>query len=214
MKDIAIFGAGGLGREVLALIKNINTVSPEWNIIGFFDDGKQKGEMVNNFPVLGGRKELATWDRDLCVAVSVGGPATKRIIIESVSNPRINYPVLIHPSAIIQDPEFVKIGKGSIICAGTIITTNIEIGDFVLLNLCCTVGHDAVIGDFCSFMPSVNISGEDNIGQAVYVGTGANLINQISIGENVTIGAGAVVTRDIPSDCTAVGVPAKPIKFK
>ena len=214
MKDIAIFGAGGLGREILALIKNINRVSPEWNIIGFFDDGKQKGETVNNLPVLGGMKDLAFWEKDLCVAVSVGSPATKRKIIEGVSNPRIDYPVLIHPSAIIQDPGFVKIGRGSIICAGTIITTNVEIGEFVLLNLSCTVGHDAVIGDYCSFMPSGNISGEDVIGPGVYAGTGAKIINRINVGENATIGAGAVAVRDIPSGCTAVGVPARPIKFR
>ena len=214
MKDIAIFGAGGLGREILALIKNINKVSPEWNIIGFFDHGKQKGETVNNLPVLGGMKDLASWEKDLCVAVSVGSPATKRKIIESVSNPRIDYPVLIHPSAIIQDQDFVKIGRGSIVCAGTIITTNVKIGEFVLLNLSCTVGHDAVIGDFCSFMPSVNISGEDVIGPGIYAGTGAKIINRISVGENATIGAGAVAARDIPSGCTAVGVPARPIKFR
>ena len=62
-------------------------------------------------------------------------------------------------------------------------------------------------------MPSVNISGEVTIGEGVYIGTGAKLINQIEVGEYTIVGAGAVITKTLPSKCTAVGTPAKPIKF-
>ena len=103
-------------------------------------------------------------------------------------------------------------GKGCIVCAGNLITTNVRIGDFVILNLGCTVGHDTVIHDYAAFMPSVNISGEVVIGEGVYVGTGAKIINQLEIGEYAIVGAGAVVSKSLPSHCTAVGVPAKPIK--
>ena len=75
------------------------------------------------------------------------------------------------------------------------------------------VGHDSVIGDYSAFMPSVNISGEVTIGKGVYVGTGAKIINQLGIGEYTIVGAGAVVAKSLPAHCTAVGVPAKPIKF-
>lgn len=87
-------------------------------------------------------------------------------------------------------------------------------GDFVILNLGCTVGHDTVIGDYAAFMPSVNISGEITIGAGVYVGTGAKIINQLEIGEYATVGAGAVVCQTLPGHCTAVGVPAKVIKVE
>ena len=62
-------------------------------------------------------------------------------------------------------------------------------------------------------MPTVNISGEVNIGEEVYVGTGAKIINQLEIGENTIVGAGAVVAKTLPANCTAVGIPAKPIKY-
>ena len=77
----------------------------------------------------------------------------------------------------------------------------------------CTVGHDTSIGDYCSFMPSVNISGEVHIEEKVYVGTGAKIINRLSIGKATIVGAGAVVSKSLPENCTAVGIPAKPIKF-
>lgn len=213
MKDIAIFGVGGFGREVLALIKDINKVEPIWNIIGFFDDGYEKGILVNGYPNLGKTEDLNNWGTPLSLAVSIGSPVIKKGILDNISNPLIDYPTLIHPSAWIGDKEFVEIGNGCIICAGVMITTNVKINDFVILNLQCTVGHDTVINNLAAFMPSVNISGEVNIGEGVYVGTGAKIINQLEIGDYTIVGAGAVVAKSLPAHCTAVGVPAKPIKF-
>lgn len=82
-----------------------------------------------------------------------------------------------------------------------------------ILNLGCTVGHDTIIKDYAAFMPSVNISGEVTIGAGVYVGTGAKIINQLEIGEYTIVGAGAVVAKTLPAHCTAVGVPARVVKF-
>ena len=85
--------------------------------------------------------------------------------------------------------------------------------DFVILNLGCTVGHDTTIKKYSAFMPSVNISGEVKIGEGVYVGTGAKIINQLEIGDYTIVGAGAVVAKTLPAHCTAVGVPARVVKF-
>ena len=213
MKDIAIFGVGGFGREVLALIKDINKVEPTWNIVGFFDDGCEKGVMVNGYPNLGKTEDLNKWEMPLNIAVSIGSPVIKKKILDKITNPLVEYPTLIHPTVWIGDKDFVEIGKGCIICAGNMITTNIKIEDFVILNLECTVAHDTIIKNYAAFMPSVNISGEVVIGEGVYVGTGAKIINQLEIGDYTIVGAGAVVSKTLPSHCTAVGVPAKPIKF-
>ena len=213
MKDIAIFGVGGFGREVLALIKDINKVEPTWNIVGFFDDGYEEGLMINGYPTLGKTEDLNEWKTPISLAVSIGSPAIKKKILDKITNPLVDYPTLIHPSVWIGDKEYVEIGKGCVICAGVMITTNVIIKDFVILNLQCTVGHDTVIKDYAAFMPTVNISGEVTIGEGVYVGTGAKIINQLEIGKNTIVGAGAVVAKTLPADCTAVGVPAKPIKY-
>lgn len=209
MKDIAIFGVGGFGREVLTLIQDINRVSKEYNILGFFDDGHDRGEMVNGYPVLGKMDELNQWSGELCLAVSIGNPKVKKSVIDRIVNSHVSYPTLIHPSVLIGDKKFVEIGQGCIICAGNILTTNIRVGNYVIMNLSCTTGHDSIIGDYSAFMPSVNISGEVTVGDGVYVGTGVKIINQVVIGEYATIGAGAVVVRNVPGYCTAVGVPAK-----
>ncbi|WP_292948112.1 acetyltransferase [Olleya sp. UBA1516] len=212
MEKIAIIGAGGFGREVKTLIDSINQLEKRYDLIGFFDDNIDRGTIVNGLMVLGGLTDLNKIDYKLNVALGIGVPDVKQRLISSITNSNINFPNLIHPSVILSGDD-VTLGKGNIICAGNILTCNIIIKNFITLNLCCTVGHDTKIGDYSSFMPSVNISGEVDINQSVYVGTGAKIINQLSIGENTIVGAGAVVAKTLPANCTAVGIPAKPIKF-
>ena len=212
MEKIVIVGAGGFGREVKMLIDQINQIENKYEFLGYYDDGVVKGTAVNYDEVLGSVADLANVDYKINVVVAIGSPDVKRKIVEKLINPHLSFPTLIHPSVIIGD-EFVTIGKGCIICAGNVITCNITIKDFVILNLQCTVGHDTMIHSFASFMPSVNISGEVIIYEEVYVGTGAKIINQLEIGFQTIVGAGAVVSKSLPEKCTAVGIPAKPIKF-
>lgn len=213
MKNIAIFGAGGFGREVKMLIDHINAVSSQWNFIGYFDDDFSNAVLIDETYRLGGMDALNAIHEKLYLVLAIGNPLVKRKILHKIHNRHIHYPVLIHPNVVMGNSD-VTIGDGCIICAGTILTVDIKIGKHVILNLACTVGHDTIIHDFCSFMPSVNISGEVLIEEAVYVGTGAKIINQLEIGAETVVGAGAVVSKSLPPKCTAVGVPAKPIRFQ
>lgn len=212
MQKIAIYGAGGFGLEVAMLIEQINEVKLQWDIIGFFDDGISDGSMVNEYQVLGGINALNNWSSELFIVFALGWPQTKMKVCQQVANPNIRFPVLIHPSVITGNAKYLDIGEGSIICAGSIITTNITIGRHVIINLSCTIGHESTIGDFSSFMPTCNISGEVKIGDGTFWGTGAKVINQKEVGAHSIIGAGTVVTTDIPDHVTAVGVPAKVVK--
>lgn len=212
MKDIAIYGAGGFGREVMTLINDINSVENNWNLLGFFDDGRATSEIVNGYPILGGMDELNQWSKPLSIIIAIGSPSAKEKIVTEINNDNVDYPSLSHPTLIIGNKNSVNIGKGCIICANNIITTESIIGNFVTLNLACTIGHDTKIGDYCSFMPASNISGEVTIDKGVYCGTGTKIINQLHIGQWATIGAGAVVIRDVPDGAVVAGVPAKAIK--
>ncbi|MDD4672237.1 MAG: acetyltransferase [Bacteroidales bacterium] len=214
MKKIAIFGAGGFGREVHSLIEHINNVSNTWEFIGYFDDDKDKyGKTINGYKVLGGTSSLNNIQEKLYVVFAIAEPKIKKKVIEGIHNTNIKYPILKHPSVILGNKLYSEIGEGTILCANVISTVNIKIGKHVILNLACTVGHDTIIGDYCSFMPTVNISGEVVIEEAVYVGTGAKMINKLKVGKNTIVGSGAVVVSDLPPNCTAVGVPAKVIKI-
>lgn len=211
MEKIAIVGSGGFAREVLTLIEDINRQNLTYEIVGYVDNDTSKS--IHGIPVIGDDDYVNKVNEPLSVVIAVGEPHLKQKIRNKYTNPLVKFPSLIHPSVQIGSNETVKIGKGCIICAGCIFTTDIQIKNFVTFNLMCTVGHDSEIDNYCSFMPSVNISGEVKVNEGVYVGTGAKIINQLEIGENTIVGAGAVVAKDLPGNCTAVGVPAKPIKF-
>jgi acetyltransferase-like isoleucine patch superfamily enzyme len=103
-------------------------------------------------------------------------------------------------------------GAGCIICAGSIFTTDIVVGSFVTFNLMCAITHDDVIGDFATLAPACNLSGNVHVGEGTDLGTKVSAIPGVRIGRWSIVGAGAVVTRDLPDNVTAVGVPAKVIK--
>ncbi|WP_426350460.1 acetyltransferase [Alloiococcus sp. CFN-8] len=210
MKDIVIIGAGGFGREVAWLIEEINKVNSQWNILGFVDDDKSvDGMKINGYKVVGNLEWLKK--QQLYVINAIGDPIIKKKVMDKLEGSKNKYPVLIHPNVIFS--ETVEIGEGTVICASNILTVNISVGKHVIINLDCTVGHDAVIGDYATILPSVNISGYVNIGKCVSVGTSSAIIQGICVGDNSIIGAGSVVIKDLPSNCTAIGVPAKPIKY-
>lgn len=212
LKNIAVFGASGLGREVLMLIHQINQFIPTWNMIGFYDDNPDTPRTINNYSYLGNLDDLQQVNEPLYVAIAIGNPGIKAQIAERITNQNIQFATLIHPGVPNEAYQFNQIGEGSIITQGCILTTNITLGRHVLLNLGCTLGHDVVLGDCCSLMPHVNIAGNSSLGNEVYVGTNATVIQFLKVGDKAIIGAGAVVNRDLPEAVTAVGVPAKVIK--
>ena len=213
MKDLIIFGASGFGREVAWAVERLNKVTPTWNLLGFMDDADAiQGTEINGYKVLGKTADVSNYP-DAYYVVAVGASRTREKIVSNMKtvNPSIKFGTVIDPS--VEMSDLVTIGEGTIICAHTIITVNIEIGSHVIVNLDCTVGHEAVLQDFVTLYPSVNVYGITNIGHAVELGTGMQIIQGKTVGDYSIVGAGAVVVKDIPAKCTAVGSPAKPIKF-
>jgi sugar O-acyltransferase (sialic acid O-acetyltransferase NeuD family) len=211
VKKLIIYGAGGLGREVKSMLSQC--INP-FMLIGFLDDGRPAGTTVEDIPVLGGVEWLSNCPSDVQVVLAIGDPKTKANVVSQIKPGwHIQFATIIHARATIQALELVTIGPGSIVGAGSVLTTGITIGDHVLINLNVTVGHDTVIGDCSSIMPGVSIAGEVTLGRAVMIGSGADVINQIRIGDQAVIGAGSVVNHDIPAGSTAAGVPARVIKL-
>ncbi len=213
MKDLIIFGASGFGREVAWLVERINKVAPTWNLLGFMDDNEAiHGTEINGYRVLGGTAAVGNYP-DAYFVCAVGASKVREKIIGNLKmiNPNIRFGTVIDPS--VEMSDLVTVGEGTIICAHTIITVNISIGSHVIINLDCTIGHDAILHDFVTLYPSVNVSGITDIGHAVELGTGMQIIQGKTVGDYSIVGAGAVVVKDIPPKCTAVGSPAKPIKF-
>jgi sugar O-acyltransferase (sialic acid O-acetyltransferase NeuD family) len=204
-RHLYILGAGGLGKELGAYIKYVNS---DFMLSGYYDDG-ETGSVDGLGKIIGTIKQVNQLDAGDNLLMAVGDPARKAQFFSTIKMERFNFPYFIQPNVYISDRKSIELGKGSVICAGSSLTTTVEIGDHVLINLNCTIGHDVTIGNFSSIMPGVNISGSVKIGKGVLIGTGASILQNIKIGDNATVGAGAVVTKDVPDGKTAIGIPAK-----
>ncbi len=217
MKDIAIYGAGGFGKEVACLIDLLNKTSksgPIWNLIGFFDDGKTLGSPVSHYgPILGGINELNSWNKPICVAISIGSPAAVESIYSNITNKNISYPNLIDPTFYMSDPETFTIGKGNIIQGCCCVSCDVEIGDFNVLNGGIVIGHDTIIGNYNVIMPGSRISGEVIMGNCNFLGVHSVILQQMKMGNNVTLGAGSVLMTKPKDGGVYIGVPAKRFKF-
>ena len=207
MKDLAIYGAGGFGRETALLVQQINAISPRWKMKGFYDDGLKAGQTIDKWPVLGGINEVLQLTVDTDIVVAMADPVTRKSIVEKLNNKNLAFPTIIHPTCQTGDDNN-QLGKGCILTAGTILTTGIKLNDFVIINLLSTLGHDVILGSFSTVMPGCSISGNVRIGECTMMGTGARILQNLTIGKNCKIGAGAVVTQSFIDDKTIVGVPA------
>lgn len=210
MKDLYIIGAGGFGREVAWLVERINEVNPTWNLKGFIDDNESLwGNKEDDYPILGGCEYLKTLGEVYAVC-AVGFAKVRKTVIEKLNGSPVKFASIIDPSVLMS--KRVEVGEGTIICAGTIITVDIRIGNHVIINLDCTIGHDVDIEDFVTIYPSVNVSGNVLIGQCTELGTGTQIIQGKRITANSIVGAGAVVVKNIDEPGTYVGSPVKKIK--
>lgn len=212
MKDIYIIGAGGVGRETAQLIEDINSEKQQWNLLGFIDDNKElHGRNINGYEVLGGIELLNNFAGKPSVVCTISNPVIKNSVLKKLNNSNIEFARLIHPTAVIS--RYADIGKDVIVQAFCYLSTNIVIGDHVQLNPQCGIGHDCLIGDYSSLYWNVNISGNVKIGEGCLFGTKSTILQGISVGKWSIIGANSTIIKDMPAHCTAVGTPAKPIKF-
>jgi len=206
-RDLVIYGAGGFGREVRLMIEQINADRAQWNILGFVDDGKA-GTVVDDLEVLGGMDYLVNQSKPLSVVLALADGNLRKQLVHKLKPSRLEFPTLIHPGANTGDAKRNTFGEGTIITDGNILTTNIRMGNFVIINLMCTIGHDVILGDYCSVMPGCNISGNVTIGEGTFLGTGSKVLQNLQLGSGCKVGAGAVVVKSVGAGHTLVGVPA------
>ena len=194
MNNIAIYGAGGFGKEVACLINLINKKDKTWKLLGYFDDNNEiKAKKFNDLEVLGGLDELNKFTEPLSIIFSIGNPSMIQKICKKIYNNNILFPNIISPDCVFLDPNNTKFGKGNLIMPQTLISCNVSIGNFNLMNCGVSIGHDTTIGSYNSFMSYAKISGEVNIIDSNYFGACSLILQQKNIGCNTVIGASSVI---------------------
>lgn len=206
---IVIVGAGSFGKEVLWTLNDCNEKTKKYEILGFIDDNtSMHGKFVDEIPVIGGFDWFSTESAtDVKCVVAIGDPKIRQKIANILEMKKVVFTSVIHPSVIYS--KFVNVGTDVIIQAGSIITTDVTIGNHTHINLDCTIGHDCIIGDFVTLSPGVHVSGKNIIEAGTFIGTGAVTNEKLRIGKGSVIGAGTVLIENVPEFSLYVGVPGK-----
>ncbi len=200
---LLIYGAGGLGREVLAALQSSGV-----DVAGFVvDPGFSDGE------IRGLRVRAAVLDASLArtarFVLAVGDGQARQRAALSLGN-ETEFCTVLHPAAVVGPG--VSIGKGAMLIGPANVTTDVAIGAHVLINPGCTIAHDCVLEDFVNLGPSCSLAGRVAVREGANLGVGVSVAPGVVIGAWSTVGAGAVVIRDVEPGSTVVGVPARTIR--
>lgn len=206
MNKIIVIGAGGHSKVVQDIIND----SSDDKIYAILDDAVsntviKKDIIYSNTNYI---KELNIEKHSFVIAI--GDNQVRKSIVEKLSIPNILYATLIHPSAVVSKSS--KIEEGTVVMPGAVINANSTIGKHSIINTNAVIEHDSLLRDFVHVSPGSVLSGEVTVGIETHLGSGSIVIPGKKIGSKSIIGAGAVVTKDIPCNVTAVGIPAKIIK--
>ena len=205
MKDrILIIGASGHGK-VVADIAKLNG----YKEIVFLDDDVNK-KNCGRYEVIGTSDDICRFVNNYDLFVAIGNNKIRKRIAKILSDKNIIQPVLIHPSAIVDETVLIK--EGTVIMANTVINADTRIGKGCIINTSSSIDHDCDINDFVHISPGVHIAGTVRIGDNTWIGTGASVINNICITADCIIGAGSVVIDDISNCGTYVGSPVRMVK--
>lgn len=204
-RPIALFGAGGHARETLLLLRQCGV--PLSRIAGFFVDPQYcSDELMDGLPML----PMSSFDYLRQQAIIAVGNSLARRDIAGRLPVGTHFPSVAHPSAVMADDQILQ--PGTVVHAGSILTSNVTLGQHVMLNRSTNVGHDSVLGAFVTTAPGAIISGNCSIGEASYLGAMSCIREKQRIGAEATIGMGAIVVSDVPDRATYVGNPARPLQ--
>lgn len=201
-----IYGAGGAGREIAWLAHDI---WPKAELTFLVEDPKWASEPVNGIPV----RLLADLRnaQGAAFVVALGDAGARERGAAACVQAGLRPTSLVHPRADIS--SWVEIGAGAIVCAGSVVTTNVKIGAHVYVNVGCTVSHDVVLEDFATLSPGVHLAGNVHVGRGAFLGIGASVIHgrpgePVVIGSGAVVAGGACVTQSVPAGAMVAGVPA------
>ena len=197
MKKLFIIGAGGFGRELLQWVKDINKVTPTWDIQGFVDDDLSALDDVEcDYPIVGRLSDCQPTE-DEFYALAVANPSTKEKIVKTMSERGMKFASIIDPTAILT--QYSYYGEGLIMFPCAKLSVNSTVGNHVTI-MSSGVGHDVKIGDYCTLCGNVTVIRNVVVGDRTYIASNAALNADVHIGNDCYIGMGSMVVKDVPDN--------------
>lgn len=206
---LAIYGAGGSGKEVYEIVEDCEGERKKWEEIIFIDDTKEEGLFRNNrrIPFSVFVDKYSAFDTQVIIAI--GEPKQRKILYDKVINAGFELANVIHEAAKIS--ESANLGKGVVIQDGVIISSDAYIEDNVYLNHRALIGHDVKVGKHCQISCNTAFAGGSELGECVFVGISACVRDHITIGEHSVLSMGTIVMHDVKPYKIVMGNPGREI---
>ncbi len=196
-KRLVIYGAGGHGRSLAALIQTLGA----YEIIGFIDDGYPPGEQVFGLPLLGKNQHLQELvDNGVQLAANgvggIGDLKSRLKVYRLLNQAGLFCPTLVHPTACVETSALM--GDGIQVYPQAYIGTEVQIGFGCIVNTGAIVSHNCRLAAYVNLSPGATLAGDVQVGEGALIGMRATINLGIYVGERARIGNGATVKADVP----------------
>lgn len=214
--SIVVVGAGGAGRETLDVIRaiNLNSAKPEYRVVGVVDEAPSQTNLerlrARDITYLGTEHQWfrRTESESVFFVVGIGDPWIREQIAVRLEGQQFRAAnPLVHPRAVVGSES--RIARGTVVCSGAQLSTNVTIAEHVHVNPGVIIGHDSTVDAYVSLNPGAVISGDVSIERGALVGAGAVVLQGLSVGAQSIVGAAACAVRDVAKRAIVKGVPAR-----
>jgi len=206
MYNIIIVGAGGFARDIYYYAKDTYPIN-DYTMKGFLSYNQQD---LDNYKtkvgIIGNDDNYEIEENDRFI-IAIGDIDTRKKALNKLKKRGAKFISLIHPSALVHPAA--KIGEGVVICPYCIVSDNVQLGNFVMLNIYSSCGHDAKVGDYAILSPYATINGFVVLENEVFLGTHSTVILGKKVGYRSKISANSVVMRNVAPNKIVFGVPGK-----
>ena len=206
---LVIFGAGGLGKEIINLIKAINNINDRYELLGFVVDKNYyiESQRVHEYPVLGTDEWIINHANEVKCVCAIGRPLERRAVMQRLEAKGVSFETLIHPDCFIDDTAMI--GDGTIMQSRCSVSCDVTIGKGTLLNGDVIIGHDCKIGEYVTIYPRGQISGKAVIEDGCLLGSMTFLNEKVRVGSEAVVAPGSIVLSRVKERTHVMGNPAK-----
>ena len=209
--QLVILGAGYGCSEALALIKDLNTLRHEYELIAILDDNENlHNTLVDGVLVEGSLSQWDKYPKGVEFVFAIGNFKNRLMrsdLLYKLSIPYERFHTLIHPTATIHNN--VYIGKGCVIHASCVVYPQSKIGNHVIISACSVIGVKNFIGDNALIAAGVITGTGTQIGTGSFIGLGSTIAPETEIGPGAMVALGSVVYRNVSPGYCVIGNPAK-----
>lgn len=204
LEKLIIIGAGGYSKSVLDSVDK-NKIQ----MTGFIDEYSNKNEHLG-YPILSNNFHEFPNKSDYVYFIAIGNNKNRKRWFDILNSYNLKIINVIDNSAIVSANS--KIGTGCFVGKMAIVNSGVEVGDNCIINTKSLLEHGCSISSNVNISTNTVLNGDVKVDEGSFIGSGSTVIGQLFIGSWSTIGAGAIVTKNIPDNVTAVGIPARVIK--